>query len=111
MKVGAVGMLMRSLVVSMRVTVAPDDRGVVRVVVMPVVVTMGVLVQGACMRVPMLVLLCGVQVEGETKEHRRAEGRQPVGALTHGPRDSGADKRRQRKDRPRAPRANPPLSE
>jgi len=94
--VGAVSVLVRLLVVDVKVAVLPDDRRVVRVIVVAVAVTVRVLVRDPRVRMTMLVPLGRVKVDAGTEQDPCNHGGESSSALSQGPRRGRADERRQR---------------
>src|SRR5665647_1818008 len=97
------------MVVSMRVLA--DNGRIVRVVVVPVVVAMGVLVVGGNVGVLVAVLLRDMQIDAGREADRRSDGPRARDPITECKRDGGAHERSQGEHRAGTCGADPALGE
>ncbi|HYQ17094.1 MAG TPA: hypothetical protein VEQ58_15085, partial [Polyangiaceae bacterium] len=107
--VGRVLVLVLESVVVMRVRMLTHERRVVRVLVMPVVVTMGMVVIDCFVLVMVTVAFGQVQPQPEPEEDRGERGAQGVAAIAEREAERRADERRDRENRARSRRAEQAL--
>lgn len=103
MNVGRVLVFVLDVLVAMRMRVLSDERRIVRMGVVPVVMSMRVLVLDRGVDVAMTVPLAHVQVHAEPEQPGGGETERARVAIAERPRDRGSDERREREHRTGTP--------
>ncbi len=111
MEVGRVLVIVLDPVVHMHVGVRADQRRIVAVRVVTVVVEMRVLVLDRLVHVAVAVALGDVQVDTETEQAGRGDGQGSGVAISECPAERCTDERSQREHRAGTSGADPPLRE
>ena len=110
MHVGGVIVVVFDRVVSMGMRMLADNRGLMHVVVVPVVMPMRVVMFKGVMRMRVLVALGRVKQHAEAEQHGSSDTPGSEGSVAHPPCQRRTDERSHCENRPRARGADAPLS-